>query len=99
MQAATLPLERAPGPRGVPLLGSLFEAWRNPLELLQEGARAHGDVVRFRFGIYQYVLVSGLSEIQHVLVKNQKNYTKSRNYQGLKLVLGDGLLTSEGEFW
>jgi len=99
MQAVTLPLDRAPGPRGIPLLGSLFDAWRNPLELLQEGARTHGDVVRFRFGIYHYILVSGLSEIQHVLVKNQKNYIKSRNYQGLKLVLGDGLLTSEGEFW
>jgi cytochrome P450 len=45
------------------------------------------------------VLVSGITEIQHILVKNQKNYTKSRNYLGLKLVLGDGLLTSEGEFW
>jgi cytochrome P450 len=99
MSAATLPLERAPGPRGAPVVGSLFDAWRNPLKLLHEGARDHGNVVRFRFGIYAYVLVSGVSEIQHVLVKNQKNYTKSRNYQGLKLVLGDGLLTSEGERW
>jgi cytochrome P450 len=99
MQAATLPPERAPGPRGIPFLGSLFDAWRNPLKLLHEGARDHGNVVRFRFGVYRYVLVSGLTEIQHVLVKNQKNYTKSRSYQGVKLVLGDGLLTSEGEFW
>jgi cytochrome P450 len=99
MSAATLPLERAPGPRGAPVVGSLFDAWRNPLKLLHDGARDHGNVVRFRFGIYAYVLVSGVSEIQHVLVKNQKNYTKSRNYQGLKLVLGDGLLTSEGERW
>ncbi|HMI82734.1 MAG TPA: cytochrome P450 [Polyangiaceae bacterium] len=99
MQAATLPFAKAPGPQGAPLFGSLFDAWRDPLKLLSDCARDHGDVVRLRFGPYHYVLVSGLSEIQHVLVKNQKNYVKSRSYQGVKLVLGDGLLTSEGEFW
>jgi cytochrome P450 len=99
MQAATLPLARAPGPKGAPFFGSLLEAWRDPLKLLSEGARAHGNVVRFRFGAHQYLLVSGLPEIQHVLVKNQKNYIKSRSYQGVRLVLGDGLLTSEGESW
>jgi cytochrome P450 len=99
MQAATLPLTSAPGPNGVPLIGSLLDAWRDPLKLLSDSARDHGDVVRLRFGPYQYVLVSGLAQIQHVLVRNQKNYIKSRSYQGVKLVLGDGLLTSEGEFW
>ncbi|MET0591653.1 MAG: cytochrome P450 [Polyangiaceae bacterium] len=99
MQAATLPLASAPGPRGAPIFGSLFDAWRDPLKLLSESARDHGNVVRFRFGGFDYVLVSGLTEIQHVLVKNQKNYIKSRSYQGIKLVLGEGLLTSEGEFW
>ena len=99
MQTAVLPLARAPGPRGAPLFGSLFDAWRDPLKLLSEGARDHGNVVRFRFGSFQYVLVSGLNEIQHVLVKNQKNYIKSKSYQGVKLVLGNGLLTSEGEYW
>src|SRR5690349_14084278 len=99
MQAATLPLTRAPGPSGVPVFGSLFDAWRDPLKLLSECARQHGDVVRLRFGPYDYVLLSGTNEIQHVLVKNPKNYTKSRSYHGVKLVLGDGLLTSEGELW
>jgi cytochrome P450 len=99
METAVLPLARAPGPRGAPIFGSLFDAWRDPLKLLSEGARDHGNVVRFRFGAFQYVLVSGLNEIQHVLVKNQKNYVKSKSYQGVKLILGNGLLTSEGEFW
>jgi len=99
MQTAALPLARAPGPRGAPIFGSLFDAWRDPLKLLSEGARDHGNVVRFRFGSFQYVLVSGLNEIQHVLVKNQKNYIKSKSYQGVRLILGNGLLTSEGEFW
>jgi cytochrome P450 len=99
MTTATLPLHRVPGPRGGLLLGSLVDAWRDPVKLFTDGAREHGNVVRYRFGQFQYLLVSGIDEIQHVLVKNQKNYTKSRSYQGLKLVMGEGLLTSEGEFW
>jgi cytochrome P450 len=56
-------------------------------------------VVRFKFGPYEYYLVNDPDVIRHVLVDGAKTYTKSRNYVGLKLVLGDGLLTSEGDFW
>ena len=44
-------------------------------------------------------MVSGAEGIGHVLKANAKNYVKSRNYAGLKFILGQGLLTSEGEFW
>ena len=37
--------------------------------------------------------------VRHVLVGNQKNYIKDRPTRTLKLSLGNGLLTSEGEFW
>ncbi|MFN6946577.1 MAG: cytochrome P450 [Cytophagaceae bacterium] len=37
--------------------------------------------------------------IEHVMVKNNKNYKKGRSYEPLKLILGNGLLTSEGDFW
>ena len=43
--------------------------------------------------------MNGAETVHHVLVDNNKNYTKSPNYKGLKLVLGEGLVTSEGEFW
>ena len=35
----------------------------------------------------------------HVLVKNQKNYRKSFAYKQLRLALGMGLVTSEGDYW
>jgi cytochrome P450 len=90
---------RAPGPYGWPYFGSLFDVWRNPLGLLLETRRRYGDVARLRFGPYRCYLLNDPDAIKHVLVDNAKNYQKSRNYIGLKAVLGEGLLTSEGELW
>jgi cytochrome P450 len=89
----------APGPSGLPILGSVFPAWRDPLRLFLESQATYGDVVRFKFGPYDYYLINDPEVVRHVLVDNAKAYTKSRNYLGLKMVLGDGLLTSEGEAW
>jgi len=88
-----------PGPRGVPLLGNVLEVWRDPLGFMVRGAREHGDIVQFRFGHYRYVLLNEPEAIKHVLIDNAKGYLKSRNYDALRLVLGNGLVTSEGEFW
>jgi cytochrome P450 len=59
----------------------------------------HGDIVQLRFGPLRYVVLNHPDAIRHVLVDQPKKYTKSRNYDGLKLVLGRGLLTSEGDLW
>jgi cytochrome P450 len=88
-----------PGPRGTLFLGSLLEAWRDPIGTMTRAVAEHGDVVCMRFGPLRYVLLNDPDAVHHVLVENAKNYVKSRNYQGLKLVLGQGLLTSEGEHW
>ena len=90
---------RAPGPRGLPWFGSVFPAWNDPLALFLGSRDRYGDVVRFKFGPFQYYLVNDPDVVKHVLVDNPKGYTKSRNYLGLKVVLGEGLLTSEGDHW
>lgn len=87
------------GPRGLPIAGSVFDALRDPLDLFMQGTRDHGDVVGFRMLHYEYVLLTNPEAIRHVLVENHKNYEKSRNYIGLKQVIGQGLVTSEGELW
>lgn len=96
---AAISLHRAPGPRGVPLFGSTLEAWKDPLALMLRAMREHGDIVGLRFGPFDYLMLNDSDAIHHVLVENYKNYTKGRNYEGLKLVLGQGLVTSEGEHW
>jgi cytochrome P450 len=59
-----------------------------------------GDVVRFRMGPYQIHLLSGPSSTHRALVENQKNYGKQwLGYQKLAMMLGQGLVTSDGDFW
>ena len=89
----------APGPGGLPFVGNIFDVWKDPLRLFTRTVAEHGDIVAMRFGPFRYWLLNEPEAIHHVLVDNNKNYTKSRNYQGLKRVLGEGLVTSEGEFW
>lgn len=91
---------RADGPRGHLLLGSLPEVRRDPLGLFLRSFQQYGDVVRFRFGGLTAHLVSSPEGAQHVLVDNQRNYGKqTRAFDNLRLVVGNGLLTSEGDFW
>src|SRR5439155_3791480 len=85
---ATAHTSDAPGPRGGLFFGSLLEAQRDPLEFFQRMIREHGDYVGVRFGPYRYLVVNDAEGVRQVLVDNHKSYKKSRNYQGLKLVLG-----------
>src|SRR5262245_31892944 len=45
------------------------------------------------------VVVCHPESVEYVLKANQKNYIKSKNIQQLRPMLGNGLLTSEGEPW
>ncbi len=58
-----------------------------------------GDFYRIPFFFRSIFIVSNLEAIRHVLQANQKNYVKSPAYRNLKLALGNGLVTSEGEYW
>lgn len=94
------PAPRHPsGPRGWPILGSFPDGLRDPLALFERTRKDYGDIALLRFGPFRYVLVNDPDAIQHVLVTNHKNYVKSRSYRGLALVLGQGLVTSEGDLW
>jgi len=96
---ARAPGEPLRGPPGLPLIGSLLDVWDSPLRLFAESTAAFGPNVKLRFLWMDYYLLCDPQAIHHVLVQNHANYRKSRNYQGLKVMLGEGLLTSEGDFW
>ncbi|MFB4311941.1 cytochrome P450 [Actinomadura sp. GTD37] len=63
-------------------------------------ARRYGDAVRVPFGRDRaFFLLSRPEHAERVLVANQDNYVKAFTYRPLRAILGDGLLTSEGDTW
>ncbi len=67
------------------------------LEFLQDLQRNIGDIARFQLGTQGIWLLSHPDYIRDVLVTNQKKFMKGRGIQMMKRLLGEGLLTSEGE--
>ena len=82
-------------------LASAFLSFRNDmLGTITRAAQRHGDLCQFRFGTFRVYLPVRPEYVQHILVDNVRNYSKrTRGYEALRLLLGNGLVTSEGEFW
>jgi cytochrome P450 len=84
----------------LPLVGNLFEFRRDPLSFLCDMRRAHGDVVEVAVGPLKVTLLSHPDLVEDILVTRSKLWRKDRFLRtNLRPLLGDGLLTSEGDFW
>jgi cytochrome P450 len=105
-KAANLPLARgarlplAPERKGQRLLGVMAEFNRDTLGFI-EGCRDYGDVVRMRFLYLTAYFLYNPDDIEYVLSTNAKNFIKSRSLRSpfFQRLVGNGLLTSEGEVW
>ena len=89
-----------PGPRGTTAATALALLARSPLDGYVRLAARYGDTVAVPYapGSYFYLL-SRPEHAEHVLAANQDNYVKAVTYRPLRALIGDGLLTSEGERW
>ncbi len=88
---------KPPGPKGRPLLGVLGEFRKNPPAFLERMGREYGDVVHLPVGRQQIFFVRHPDAVRDILVTNQTKFKKSRMLERARVLLGDGLLTSEGE--
>ena len=89
-----------PGPpmRAVP--GLLRKLWFDRLAMLTDAAREYGDVVKFAMGPKTLYFFNHPDHAKHVLADNAANYHKGIGLaEARRLLLGDGLLTSEDEVW
>jgi cytochrome P450 len=70
---------------------------RDPLRFLARLAAEHGDVSYFPVGPQSAYLLNHPDLVRDVLVNNADHFHKGRALQRSKRLLGEGLLTSEGE--
>jgi cytochrome P450 len=87
-----------PGPTSLLPNKLLREFIHNPTGTLMAITNKYGDIAHFKFGRQHVYLLNNPQFIEDVLVKNHKNFTKSRGLQVSKRLLGEGLVTSEGEY-
>lgn len=70
-----------------------------PLEFLTELKDSYGDLVAFNIGTAPIILTSDPSLIQTVLVSEAGNYIKDIALKNNRAFFGQGLLSSEGDYW
>jgi cytochrome P450 len=89
-----------PGPKGHPILGVMREFNRDTLGFITR-CRNYGDVVRARFLYVTAYFLYHPVDIEYVVSTNAKNFFKSMSLRSnfFHRLVGNGLLTSEGEVW
>ena len=91
-----------PQVKGDFLLGNLSQMVANPFQALCDWQRDYGDLVSFRLAIREFYLFSHPKLVEQALIKQSDVFTKHyypKKPIGLALVLGQGLITSQGEVW
>jgi cytochrome P450 len=88
---------KPPGPKGHLLVGVLPEFRKDPAGFLEKMARQYGDVVYLPLGRQHIYYVGHPDAIRDILVTHQTKFKKSRMLERARVLLGDGLLTSEGQ--
>jgi cytochrome P450 len=82
------------------LLGPVYYVRRDPLYWISKWIEDHGDIFRIKSPLGQATIVASPDFARQVLVDHYAHYQKkSRPYNVLRILMGNGLVTSEGEFW
>ena len=91
-------IEYPPGPHSILPEKLLREFMHDPIKTLMNIAHMYGEIAHFKFGRQHVYLFNEPTYIEDVLIRNHKNFIKSRGLQVSKRLLGEGLVTSEGEY-
>jgi len=68
----------------------------NPILLFQHLARDYGDIAHYKIGWHHIIFLNHPDYIREVLVVQNDNFVKERTVQRTKMLLGEGMITSEG---
>src|SRR5262249_13585772 len=89
------------GPRGHLVFGNGPGVTRDPLAFLTRWARGYGERVPMRFLHRRAVLLNHPAHVEAVLGPGYRRFFKTTSLRTpmLRLLFGNGLVTSEGDFW
>ncbi len=87
------------GPRTRLVSGTMTEYGADPIGAMLRWRDDHGDFVPIRFGPFRAHMAYGPAEIEEVLVDRAADFRKSFGTRMLIPLLGNGLLTAEGDEW
>jgi cytochrome P450 len=100
MSAALVASRQVPGPHGSAAAVRLASLLRDPLAGYLNLSATYGDTIRVPISPKScFFVLSRPEHAEHVLAANQDNYVKAFTYRPLRALIGNGLLTSEGEHW
>src|SRR5688572_26107923 len=94
-----IPHKNIPGPRGLPILGVMPEMVGEMLVLFTNTARDYGGIARFKLLNKNYLLVTNPDYVKYILQDNYKNYIRGRSVETGRVLLGNGLPLTDGDFW
>jgi enediyne biosynthesis protein E7 len=96
--SATVPV-RSPPPLASEPLDISFES--DSLTVLERNFALHGDAFRiFSPALERHIWVlSNPDHVRHILVDRSANFTKGIGIDRVAILLGNGLMTSDGETW
>ena len=86
-----------PGPKGLPIVGNIFQLRSDPLSFVREIQQTYGRMATVQFGKQQVVMFLRPEHVRYLLVEKPRNFVKY-DLGNLRFLLGDGLLTSDGDF-
>jgi len=88
-----------PGPKGLPFVGNLLQFQRNPLQFFREMQQRFPRMATVYIGKTPFVLCFRPEHVRYVLIEHPRKFVKpNRGGFNLRFLLGDGLLTSDGDF-
>lgn len=69
----------------------------NPIALFEYLSHTYGRMAHYRLGFSQIVFVNEPDFIQEILINQAQHFIKERTQRRMKILLGEGLITSDGE--
>ncbi len=78
-------------------MASRFFRPGNPILLFEHLVKTYGRVSHYKLGWNHIVFINDAEMIREILINQPQNFIKERTQRRMKILLGEGLITSDGE--